>query len=438
MPCLDDLPKLVGFFSYSRDDDEGSRGALSALRKSIQEELRARLGRSEDTFELWQDKEAIASGEQWKAMIKDGVAKSTFFIPIITPRVVKSPHCKFELEAFLTREAELGRDDLVFPILYITVPDLEDSARQQSDPVLSIVANRQYCDWRELRFRDVKSMDVGEAVQRFCSDVCKALRRHWLTPEERKAQEEAAALERAEAERKRREAEAARAEEEARRKAEEEQARQRAEEERRRREAVAEQGRLEAERLRAEEQRLRRSFAAGVEPLRAKSDWIVALGFIYVLVGMIALGSVVAATAASVLVVGIMMIIAGAAQVVNAFQIKTWGKFLFWAGLGVLYIVAGFVAFENPLLRAVLLTLLLGAALVASGIVRIFLAFSMKEVTPWRWVARSGVVTLLVGLIILAKWPVSSLFVLGLFLGIDLVFVGASWIGIGLGLRKRV
>jgi len=86
----------------------------------------------------------------------------------------------------------------------------------------------------------------------------------------------------------------------------------------------------------------------------------------------------------------------------------------------------------------VVLTLLLGAALVASGIMRIILAFSMKEGTLWIWVALSGVVTLLVGLIILAKWPVSSLFVLGLFLGIDLVFAGASWIGIGLGLRKRV
>ena len=180
------------------------------------------------------------------------------------------------------------------------------------------------------------------------------------------------------------------------------------------------------------------SFAAGVEPLRAKWGWIVALGVIYVIVGMIALGSVVAATAASVFVVGIMMIIAGAAEVVNASQIKTWGKFLFWVGLGVLYIVAGFVAFENPLLTAVVLTFLLGAALVASGIMRIILAFSMKEGTLWIWVALSGVVTLLVGLIILAKWPVSSLFVLGLFLGIDLVFAGASWIGIGLGLRKRV
>ena len=156
-----------------------------------------------------------------------------------------------------------------------------------------------------------------------------------------------------------------------------------------------------------------------------------------IFVGIIALGSVIAATAASVFVVGIMMVIAGAVEVVNAFQIKTWGKFLFWVALGVLYIIAGFVAFENPLLTAAVLTLLLGAALVASGIVRIILAFSMQQGTPWIWVVLSGIVTLLVGLIILVHWPVSSLFVLGIFLGVDLVFAGASWIGIGLALRKR-
>jgi hypothetical protein len=257
MSCLDDLPELVGFFSYSREDDEGSDGALSALRGRIQHELRAQLGRSTKTFRLWQDKEAIASGKLWEAEIKTAAWQSVFFIPIITPTVVKSPFCKFELDAFLAREAALGRDDLVFPILYIKVPGLEDSVRQKSDPVLSIIANRQYCDWRELRFRDVRSTDVGEAVQRFCSDVCEALRRHWLTSEERKAQEEAAALERAEAERKQREAEARRGEEEARQRAAEEQARQRAEEERRRREAEAEQEKAEAERKRAEEQRRR-------------------------------------------------------------------------------------------------------------------------------------------------------------------------------------
>jgi uncharacterized membrane protein HdeD (DUF308 family) len=173
-----------------------------------------------------------------------------------------------------------------------------------------------------------------------------------------------------------------------------------------------------------------------IAPLRAKWGWIVTLGAVYVIAGLIALGSVVVATVASVLVVGVAMIVAGIAEVINAFQLKSWGKFLLWALLGVLYIIAGFVTFENPLLAAALLTLVLGASLVASGIMRIILAFSMKRETPWIWVALSGIVTLLLGSLILAHWPINSVYILGLFLGIDLIIAGASWIGIGLGLRR--
>jgi uncharacterized membrane protein HdeD (DUF308 family) len=152
--------------------------------------------------------------------------------------------------------------------------------------------------------------------------------------------------------------------------------------------------------------------------------------------GFIALGSVVFATVATVFVVGIMMIISGVAEVINAFQLKSWGKFLLWVLLGLLYIFARFVTFENPLLAAALLTLMLGFALVASGIMRLILAFTMRQGTPWLWVVLSGLITFVLGAIILVHWPVSGLYILGIFLGIDLVFAGVSWIPVGLGLRK--
>jgi uncharacterized membrane protein HdeD (DUF308 family) len=176
---------------------------------------------------------------------------------------------------------------------------------------------------------------------------------------------------------------------------------------------------------------------SGLQSLRAKWGWIVALGIVYVIVGLVALGSVVTATVASVLVVGIMMVVAGIAEVINAFQVRTWGKFALWLLLGGLYIVAGIATFENPLLAAVLLTFLLGVALVVSGGTRLILAFGMKESAPWIWVVISGAITLILGLVILARWPVASVYVLGIFLGIDLVIAGASWIGIGLNLRAR-
>src|SRR3974390_614549 len=155
-------------------------------------------------------------------------------------------------------------------------------------------------------------------------------------------------------------------------------------------------------------------------PLRAKSAWIIALGVAFIIAGLIALGSVVMAPVASVFIVGIMMMIAGVAEVINAFQFKTWGRFLLWVLLGALYIIAGFVTLENPLLAAGVLTLVLGGVLIASGVMRIMLAFSLRKEKPWVWIAPSGVITVLLGMLSLAHGPLTGLYILGIFLGVDL------------------
>jgi hypothetical protein len=205
MASLTDTAELVGFFSYSRDDDEDSHGALSALRERIQRELRGQLGRTTKNFRLWQDKESISFGKLWEAEIKVAVKQAMFFIPIITPTVIRSKNCRFEIESFLAREAQLGRNDLVFPILYIRVPELEDVSLHRSDSVLSMIAKRQYLDWRELRHRDVTDTVVKEAVERFCAKICEILRQG-PPSEERRAQQQAATLQRLDQEKTRREA----------------------------------------------------------------------------------------------------------------------------------------------------------------------------------------------------------------------------------------
>lgn len=173
------------------------------------------------------------------------------------------------------------------------------------------------------------------------------------------------------------------------------------------------------------------------EPLRAKSGWIVALGVVYLIAGVVALSSVAMATVVSVFLVGVMMVVAGVAEVINALQVKSWGKFVLWLLLGVLYVVAGILTFQNPLFAAKLLTLLLGASLIVSGLVKMVLAFNMKAGSSWGIVVLAGVITLLVGLVIVAQWPINSLYILGIFLAVDLIFTGVGWISIGLGLKPR-
>jgi uncharacterized membrane protein HdeD (DUF308 family) len=178
------------------------------------------------------------------------------------------------------------------------------------------------------------------------------------------------------------------------------------------------------------------SLAEGIKALRAKWGWIVGLGVVSLIAGIVALGSVVMATASAVMIVGIMMLVAGIAEVFAAFNVKDWAHFLYWLVLGALYIFAGFVCLQNPFAAATLLTLMLGIALILGGALRIFLATRMKHGTPWGWVVFSGAITLLLGVMIVAHWPASSFFVLGIFLGIDLIFIGSTWITMGLALKR--
>ena len=182
MSSLADLPHLVGFFTYSREDDEGSNRALSALRDAIQNELSAQLGRTQKDFRIWQDKSAISLGTLWEKQISQGISESVFFIPIITPRALRSQHCAYEFQAFLARESELGRDDLVFPILYIPVAALEDEKLWRDEPILRIVATRQYLDWRDLRHHDPRSIEVQQKLEWYCRGITNALHKTWSPP----------------------------------------------------------------------------------------------------------------------------------------------------------------------------------------------------------------------------------------------------------------
>ena len=171
-------------------------------------------------------------------------------------------------------------------------------------------------------------------------------------------------------------------------------------------------------------------------PLREKWGWMIAFGALMELVGIVALMSVVASTIASVFIVGVAMIASGVIEIAYGFAMRSWKKFFFWLLLGLLYVVGGVCVIKNPLLAAGFLTLLLGCGLVASGIVRLVFSFQLPQDSPRLLVGLSGLLTLVVGGVILAQWPVSSLWTLGVFLGVDLIFAGTSWMGVGVGLRR--
>lgn len=170
--------------------------------------------------------------------------------------------------------------------------------------------------------------------------------------------------------------------------------------------------------------------------IHAKWGWFVALGAALLFFGILAFGNLMVATAASVFYVGLLMLMGGVIHLVHAFQVKGWENILFWTLSGVLYLLAGIIAFQNPNLTAAVLTLLMAMALVIAGIARLWLALKLRPLKNWGWVAAAGVITALVGFVIALGWPVNSIWVLGLFLSIDLMMQGWALIAFGLALKS--
>lgn len=172
------------------------------------------------------------------------------------------------------------------------------------------------------------------------------------------------------------------------------------------------------------------------DELTHKWGWFVALGIALLVLGGIAFGNLFLATVVSVYYVGMMMLIAGIIEIIHAFGVKSWKSFFFWMISGLLYTAAGIVAFINPILAAGVLTFLLAAALIGSGFFRIWMGFQSKPSKGWGWLVATGVITALAGLVIALQWPVNSLFILGLFLAIDLIFQGWGFVAFGLGIKR--
>jgi uncharacterized membrane protein HdeD (DUF308 family) len=162
--------------------------------------------------------------------------------------------------------------------------------------------------------------------------------------------------------------------------------------------------------------------------------WFLAFGLALALLGVLAIVRSVAATVVSMLFFGWLLLFAAGIEVVQAIMVGKWaGLFQHWLSAA-LFGVLGALIIWRPMVTAEILTLLIGAFFLVAGAFQLITPFVIS-LPEWGWHALNGLITFVLGILILAQWPVSGLWVIGLFLGIELVFYGAAWVAVALRLR---
>jgi uncharacterized membrane protein HdeD (DUF308 family) len=167
-------------------------------------------------------------------------------------------------------------------------------------------------------------------------------------------------------------------------------------------------------------------------------NWLLILGVIFIALGAVGLGRVFALTVASVLFFGVLLLIGGGIQLFESFKCKGWKSILFHMLIAILYILLGIEIIARPMVASAVLTLLLAGGIMLVGIVRIVMAIQLRNRKNWGWPLLSGIISVLLGLVIAAKWPVSGLFVIGLFVAIELIMHGWSYIFIALAAKSAL
>ncbi len=174
---------------------------------------------------------------------------------------------------------------------------------------------------------------------------------------------------------------------------------------------------------------------AGLDELKRNWAWFLGLGICLIVLGVIAVAFSFWATIAYVILFGWLLVLSGVLQAVHAFVRKAWSGFFLDLFAGILSLVVGFMLVANPLLGAETLTLLIAVFLFIGGIFRIA-ASATGRFENWGWMLLNGIVNVVLGALIWAQWPLSGLWVIGLFAGIDMLFNGWSLVMLGLMARN--
>ena len=166
--------------------------------------------------------------------------------------------------------------------------------------------------------------------------------------------------------------------------------------------------------------------------------WLLLLGIVQLIGGLFAFAIPAAASLAAAIVFGAVLLVAGVFQLVHAFSVRGWLGVTLQVLGGVLYIAAGLICLVFPLTGALTLTIIVGALLIADGVIRCVLASRVRPREGWGWFLAAGIASVALGLLLLLGWPLTGVWALGILLGVNLIFSGVANCALAVALRSRL
>ncbi len=173
--------QAAGFWSYVQQDDADDFGRILDLAGRLRGAYRLRQA---DELTLFVDRESVQWGDEWSARIDAAIAGTTFFIPVITPSYFKSQACRKELLKFERQARKLGLEQLIMPIYWVPVPELEDNPDEAGDEAITVIARYQWQDFREVRLEDESSSTFRKAVSNLANELANRATRVTATVED--------------------------------------------------------------------------------------------------------------------------------------------------------------------------------------------------------------------------------------------------------------
>jgi uncharacterized membrane protein HdeD (DUF308 family) len=166
--------------------------------------------------------------------------------------------------------------------------------------------------------------------------------------------------------------------------------------------------------------------------------WLLSLGILFIILGLVGLGMTAGLTIVSIIFFGILLIIGGFSHIIYVFRYKDLRGIVWQAFIAIFYILAGCAIIYDPILSSLFITAFLGGIFVIIGITRIVLACAAQaSATSSRaWLFVAGLCGLFLGIIILAQWPLSGLWFIGLFIAIEMIMTGWSYIILALSFKN--